>query len=246
MTPRITLLCLLLLAACDSATQEGTTELLDVGAASVTCTGVGVQRCLLVRTGTSGDYLLFHDAIEGFEYEEGYSYTLEVRRTRVANPPMDGSRIRYTLVRVHAKTLSPQSALIHTLREQQEAWQAMSLDRYAIDVQRECFCGSEARGPVRIELTRRLGSMYPSLEYMVVSMRYPESGEVVPEALRLVFPGVDQAFDLARWEIVNASEVQISFDPSLFYISLLDVDRRSPLSEDEYVLRSTVLPVLMP
>lgn len=239
-------LLLLLLAACDSATREGTTELLDVGAASVTCRGVGVQRCLLVRSGASGGYLLFYDAIEGFTHEEGYGYALEVRRTRVPDPPMDGSSFRYTLVRVHARTLSPQAALIRTLREQQESWQAAALEQYVVDVQRECFCGSQLVGPVRIQLTRRLGSMYPAVEYMVASMRYLESGEVVPEPLRLAFPGVDQAFDLARWEIVNASDVQVSFDPSLFYISVLDVDRRSHLSEDQYVLRSTVQPAVMP
>ncbi|MDO4948597.1 MAG: DUF4377 domain-containing protein [Bacteroidales bacterium] len=38
--------------------------------------------------------------IEGFTYESGYFYTLSVRKTILANPPADGSDVRYQLIDV--------------------------------------------------------------------------------------------------------------------------------------------------
>lgn len=38
--------------------------------------------------------------IEGFTYERGHEYYLSVKRTILANPPMDGSNRRYSLIRI--------------------------------------------------------------------------------------------------------------------------------------------------
>jgi hypothetical protein len=42
--------------------------------------------------------------IEGFTYEVGYEYRLKVLKTHLANPPADGSDIRYKLIEVISKT----------------------------------------------------------------------------------------------------------------------------------------------
>lgn len=39
-------------------------------------------------------------AIEGFTYERGHEYELRIKRTILANPPMDGSNRTYSLVRI--------------------------------------------------------------------------------------------------------------------------------------------------
>lgn len=41
--------------------------------------------------------------IDGFEYERGYEYVLEVKKTILANPPMDGSNLKYELIKVVSK-----------------------------------------------------------------------------------------------------------------------------------------------
>lgn len=41
--------------------------------------------------------------IDGFEYERGYEYVLEVKKTVLANPPMDGSNLRYELIKIVSK-----------------------------------------------------------------------------------------------------------------------------------------------
>jgi hypothetical protein len=43
------------------------------------------------------------DFIEGFDFEWGYYYTLEVEKTKLAQPPMDGSSLEYKLVSIQSK-----------------------------------------------------------------------------------------------------------------------------------------------
>ncbi|WMX13087.1 DUF4377 domain-containing protein [Aureispira sp. CCB-E] len=70
------------------------------------CVGEAVQTCLLVQQGSligSNNWEYFYSEIDGFTYEEGYVYNLNVKQTAIANPPMDGSSITYTLVEVLSK-----------------------------------------------------------------------------------------------------------------------------------------------
>lgn len=76
------------------------TVTLYVGPELVDCTGVGPMKCMLVRRSPDEPYQYFYNPIVGFEFEAGYEYELEVAVTEVANPPADGSSLRYTLVRV--------------------------------------------------------------------------------------------------------------------------------------------------
>ena len=45
----------------------------------------------------------FYGEIEGFTHEPGFRYELRVREEPVANPPADGSSLRWTLVKVVSK-----------------------------------------------------------------------------------------------------------------------------------------------
>lgn len=67
------------------------------------CTGVGPMHCLYVREKGASGWQYFYDPISGFTYEEGYTYTIRVKREQVPNPPADGSTYRYTLVKVLTK-----------------------------------------------------------------------------------------------------------------------------------------------
>jgi len=69
----------------------------------VPCTGVARMSCLRVRTLPDGAWQFFYQDIEGFAFEEGYRWRLDVERRRVPDPPADGSNMAYRLVRVVSK-----------------------------------------------------------------------------------------------------------------------------------------------
>ncbi len=85
-----------------SATGEVMT--LYVGPFLADCVGVAPQQCLQVKTSPDGEYQLFYDTIQGFEFEEGYEYEIIVSRTEVENPPADASKYQYSLVEVVSKS----------------------------------------------------------------------------------------------------------------------------------------------
>jgi hypothetical protein len=73
---------------------------MDVAAHRVACTGVARMQCLRVRVAPDTSWLFFYQEIEGFTFEDGYRWRLEVERRQIPNPPEDGSSLSYKLVRV--------------------------------------------------------------------------------------------------------------------------------------------------
>jgi hypothetical protein len=61
------------------------------------------MECLQVREAADRPWQYFYSDIEGFTFEPGFDYELRVREEKVANPPADGSSLRWTLVRVVSK-----------------------------------------------------------------------------------------------------------------------------------------------
>lgn len=83
--------------------QDTVRVTMEVAPHRVACTGEGRMRCLRVRIPPDTSWRYFYDPIEGFAYEEGFRWRLEVDRRRVPNPPADGSSLAYRLVRVISK-----------------------------------------------------------------------------------------------------------------------------------------------
>ncbi|MDO6524710.1 DUF4377 domain-containing protein [Motilimonas sp. 1_MG-2023] len=92
----------LLLAACASQplTQE---TLLYVNAETVECTGVAPMNCLQVKTPETQEWQLFYQNIEGFTFEPGFQYQLQVKKEMIENPPADASSVKYSLIKVISK-----------------------------------------------------------------------------------------------------------------------------------------------
>jgi hypothetical protein len=87
------------LAGCGS--DDDDTIRLWIEPALVDCEGgAGPQLCLEVARSEDGKLELFYSEIEGFDFQEGTSYVIDVSVEEVADPPADGSSLRYTLVEV--------------------------------------------------------------------------------------------------------------------------------------------------
>ena len=79
------------------------TKTIFIAGSLADCMGEAPQKCMLYKERPTGDWLFFYDTIEGFEYEEGYTYEIEVAVTKIENPSADGSSLQYTLVKIVSK-----------------------------------------------------------------------------------------------------------------------------------------------
>ncbi len=108
------LLAIGMLAACgttpppatpDAAPVTGGTErTIFVAAETAPCTGVAPMDCLQIKESRDAEWQLFYDQIEGFVYEPGFEYELQVREEAIENPPADGSSRKLILVAVVNRT----------------------------------------------------------------------------------------------------------------------------------------------
>ena len=97
---RLTLASVALGVALTGCSDSPDTTRLWIGPERVECEGVAPMMCLQVATSEDGDYQLFYDTIEGFDYQEGTSYVIDVSITEVENPPADAASLQYTLVEI--------------------------------------------------------------------------------------------------------------------------------------------------
>ncbi len=97
---RLTLTSVALGVALTGCSEPTDNTRLWIGPERVECEGVAPMMCLQVAKSEDGDYQLFYDTIEGFDYQEGTSYVIDVSITEVENPPADSSSLQYTLVEI--------------------------------------------------------------------------------------------------------------------------------------------------
>jgi hypothetical protein len=95
------------LAGCNPLQPNVSVRVITVEHHRVECMGPWEQLCLLIQSPPTSALTRHYGAIEGFEYEWGYRYNLEVVDRRIANPPADGSSIRTSLRRVLSKERVP-------------------------------------------------------------------------------------------------------------------------------------------
>ncbi|MCD7970933.1 MAG: DUF4377 domain-containing protein [Alistipes sp.] len=111
-------ICCITLYAC-SATRAKTpvdpyTEIWTVASQTVNCSGVALQRCLLIKPDGAADWELFYSGISGFDYEPGFEYVIAVHREYVDNPPMDASSVRYKLIEIISKAMKDSDGIPDT------------------------------------------------------------------------------------------------------------------------------------
>ncbi len=79
---------------------EGRERILQVAGQRVPCMGVAPMLCLQVRSTPGAAWQAHHGEIEGFDWQVGVEYVIRVRELPVANPPADGSSLRWVLEEV--------------------------------------------------------------------------------------------------------------------------------------------------
>lgn len=90
----------LLFGACSSQTN---TEKLVVASEQGDCVGVGPMKCYIVKRNGQTEWEFFYNNIEGFSFEPGYEYVLEVKTEKMENPAADQSSVKYILVKEISK-----------------------------------------------------------------------------------------------------------------------------------------------
>ena len=105
--PSLLIVSLILLVSCKSNVKpDGIQQkIYYVNSAKVPCTGVGEQQCLEIQKGNAmvpGQWELFYDTIEGFDYKPGYISKIVVKEEKLSaeSVPADASNMKYTLVSV--------------------------------------------------------------------------------------------------------------------------------------------------
>ena len=64
--------------SCEESADNQITKTLYVAHYLTDCTGVGPQKCMLIKENIEDDFSYFYDNIAGFDFEEGFNYTLKV------------------------------------------------------------------------------------------------------------------------------------------------------------------------
>ena len=93
---------LLISMACTS-NNEIQSKMLIIADHLENCVGVGPQSCMLVKENPEDEWTYFYDQIQGFQYEEGFTYELLVDIIPVENPAADASSLRYELKNIISK-----------------------------------------------------------------------------------------------------------------------------------------------
>lgn len=81
----------------DLPPAEGRERIVQVAGQRVPCTGVAPMLCLQVRSQPGAAWEAHYGEIEGFDWQVGVEYVIRVRELAVANPPADGSSLRWVL-----------------------------------------------------------------------------------------------------------------------------------------------------
>lgn len=98
----------LLLVSCKSSTG---TEKLVVASEQGDCMGVAPMKCFLVKKEGQTSWEFLYNNIEGFKYEPGYEYVLDVKVEKIENPAADQSSLKYVFVKEISKVLKTSEGL---------------------------------------------------------------------------------------------------------------------------------------
>jgi hypothetical protein len=105
-----------------------------------------------------------------------------------------------------------------------QLWESSGLASYEIEYRRICFCPENITSPVVVVVSNGV----------IDSRNYAETGEVVGEAVRDLFPDVSGMFDTVQDAIdQQASQVTVTYDSQLGYPVNIRVDYNTMMADEE-------------
>lgn len=93
----------LIILQCKTTSDIPNEKTIMVASQTADCTGVAPMKCLQIKEKESDNWEMMYTNIEGFTYEPGFEYILKIKTEKIDNPPMDGSSVRYILLRQLSK-----------------------------------------------------------------------------------------------------------------------------------------------
>ena len=106
-----------------------------------------------------------------------------------------------------------------------ETWGAKRPSSYEYTVRISCFCGGEVTRPVVITVTGQT----------VESRKYADTGVAVDARWNDSFLTIDALFaEIDQAYATGAPTVDVTFDPTLGYPTLISIDRIANAIDDEY------------
>jgi len=96
----------IIILSCSTGKEKKIENIYWVNSSKIDCVGVAPTTCLQIQRGESlkqNSWEFFYSTIEGFKYQPGYIYKLNIKEENIDNPPADASSIKYTLIEVMEK-----------------------------------------------------------------------------------------------------------------------------------------------
>jgi len=161
--------------------QKKDTIKLTIASQTVDCSGVGKQKCMLVKKGNAGEWEYFYSPIEGFNYEEGNEYVVEVEQKKVDNAPADASSIRYILVKQLSKTAKTSDNLPPAVTQttNQYQWGGKILEIEHITTGRGAAAGKFPAIVVKIEVSHSATDLFNPGDIIYAELNEPLQVEPV-------------------------------------------------------------------
>lgn len=170
-----------MLASC-SAPKDKDTVQMTVASEKRTAMGVGPMEVLQVKEGDATEWSFFYSNIEGFNFEEGYEYVLEVKKEKKEGPiPADASSIKYKLVKEVSKTKKTSDNMLESVAVPAKfQWTAKVLSVEEATAGRGAAEGQFPIKIVKLEVTA-LNSLTPFEEKAVIHAELVPEPQVTPE-----------------------------------------------------------------
>jgi hypothetical protein len=111
-------------------------------------------------------------------------------------------------------------------------WEAADLTAYLYEYQKQCKCSLATLRPARIEV--RAGS--------VTRVTYLDNAQTLESPPADAFPTIDDLFDhIDEAARMDAASLVVTYDATLGYPTLISIDYRRDISDDEIIIRASNL-----
>lgn len=157
------------------------------------------------------------------------SNRFETRRRPLRRLPLALSTLAVVIGAACSETLGVTEVGLESHRA---TWEAAGVSAYLYEYRRQCECGPQSLRPARIEIQAGF----------VTRVTFLDNGETLENPPDEAFPTIEDLFDLIDEAVqMNAASLVVTYDPTLAYPTLISVDYRRDIADDELTIRASNL-----